>query len=349
MKRIREFGIEIGSFPTGARNQITDVAGVKVGHKTLAKGEIQTGVTSIIPGEGNIFQEKFIAASHVFNGFGKTTGLVQINELGTLETPILLTNTLSAGTCTTALVRYMLKQDETIGSSTGTVNPVVGECNDMVLNNIRNFSVSEADALEALENAQVNMQEGSVGAGRGMKCFGLKGGVGTSSRKLTYEHGEYTIGVLVLSNFGKLEEFRLNGQLVGPQLKTQLNEETDEVDKGSIMMIVATDLPVTSSQLKRIIKRTGNGLSRTGSFMGNGSGDVVIGYSTANRVPHASKKLQQMRVVHENDLDQAFLAVADTTEEAILNSMVKAETVTGRNETTLHSLYKYIDNLMRRG
>ncbi|WP_017185209.1 P1 family peptidase [Alkalibacillus haloalkaliphilus] len=345
MKRIREYGITIGTLPTGKRNEITDVAGVKVGHETISSGEVQTGVTAIIPANDNLFQNKLIATSHVFNGFGKTTGLVQLNELGTLETPILLTNTLSVGTCTTALVRYMLDQDETIGNSTGTVNPVVGECNDMVLNNIRSLQLSEEDALKALQIAQEDVIEGSVGAGRGMICFGLKGGIGTSSRKLTYEHGDYTIGVLVLSNFGKLEEFRLNGNQVGVQLRDRLNSDADETDKGSIMMIVATDLPVTSQQLKRIVKRTGNGLSRTGSFMGNGSGDVAIGYSTANRVPHSSH-ITQMTVVHENDLDQAFQAVTDATEEAILNSMVMAETVTGRKELTLHSLSNYIEEFI---
>ncbi|GEN46329.1 DmpA family aminopeptidase [Alkalibacillus haloalkaliphilus] len=345
MKRIRDYGINIGTLPTGKRNEITDVEGVKVGHETISSGEVQTGVTAIIPANDNLFQNKLIAASHVFNGFGKTTGLVQLNELGTLETPILLTNTLSVGTCTTALVRYMLEQDETIGNTTGTVNPVVGECNDMVLNNIRSLQLSEEDAFKALQSAQEEVVEGSVGAGRGMKCFGLKGGIGTSSRKLTYEHGDYTFGILVLSNFGKLEEFRLNGKQVGMQLKDQFNSEIDETDKGSIMMIVATDLPVTSQQLKRIVKRTGNGLSRTGSFMGNGSGDVAIGYSTANRVPHSSS-VTQMSVVHENDLDQAFQAVADATEEAILNSMVMAEAVTGRNEITLHSLSNYIEGII---
>ncbi|MDQ0352237.1 D-aminopeptidase [Alkalibacillus filiformis] len=346
MKRIREYGMAIGSIPTGERNQITDVKGVKVGHETIDSGEVQTGVTAIIPADGNLFQNKLVAASHVFNGFGKTTGLVQVDELGTLETPILLTNTLSVGTSTTALVRYMLEQDEAIGSTTGTVNPVVGECNDMLLNDIRKLRLSEEEALSAIHNAQTDVEEGSVGAGRGMKCFGLKGGIGTSSRKLTYDHGDYTIGVLVLSNFGKLEEFRLNGNHVGVQLKDQLNGEGDAPDQGSIMMVVATDLPITSDQLKRVVKRTGNGLSRTGSFMGNGSGDVAIGFSTANRVPHSAKTLQHMAVVNENDLDEAFLAVADATEEAILNSMVKAETVTGRNQLTLHSLSNYIDNFI---
>ncbi|WP_188208163.1 DmpA family aminopeptidase [Alkalibacillus aidingensis] len=347
MKRIRDYGINIGTTVTGKRNQITDVPGVKVGHSTLMNGDIQTGVTAIVPGSGNLFQNKMVAASHVFNGFGKSTGLVQINELGTVETPILLTNTLGVGTCQEALVEYMLDQDSSIGVTTGTVNPVVGECNDMVLNDIRKLSVQKKHAREAIDHAKGKVEEGSVGAGRGMKCFGLKGGIGTSSRQLAFPYDTYHIGVLVLSNFGQLNEFRLNGIKVGERLGELTRVYGQEADRGSIMMVVATDLPVTSSQLERMIKRTGNGLSRTGSFMGNGSGDVVIGFSTANRVPHQkNERLQTIKTIHEQDIDQAFQAVTDATEEAILNSMITAETVTGRNGYTLYSLNQYIDHLL---
>ncbi|MEH7383510.1 P1 family peptidase [Bacillus sp. JJ1533] len=345
-KRLRDYGIQIGTLPTGSLNKITDVKGVKVGHSTISKGEIQTGVTAIIPHEQNIFNNKVVAASYAMNGFGKTMGTLQIDELGTIETPILLTNTLSAGVVADHLIGYSLAQNKEIGDTTGTVNPVVGECNDMFLNNIRNQSITANHVREALETATTHYEEGSIGAGMGMKCFGLKGGIGSSSRILTYPHGTYTLGVLVLSNFGDLDQFRLNGKHVGPMIKTKLPVTTSDGDKGSIMIIIATDLPVTSRQLKRIIKRASVGLSRTGSFIGNGSGDVFIGFSTANKISHDNHNtLQTFKAVHEDDLDQVFLATADATEEAILQSLVTAKTTIGRNGNTLYSLADYMDEI----
>jgi D-aminopeptidase len=346
-KGLKDYGINIGNLPTGALNKITDVKGVRVGHSTISNGDIQTGVTAIIPHDTNIFNNKVVAASYAMNGFGKTMGTLQIDELGTIETPILLTNTLSVGAVANHLIGYMLEQNEEIGDTTGTVNPVIGECNDMFLNNIRKQSITETNVREALETTAPNFDEGSVGAGAGMKCFGLKGGIGSSSRILTYPHGKYTLGVLVLSNFGEIDQFRLNGIHVGPIIKAKLQTKSETGDKGSIMIIIATDLPVTSRQLKRIIKRASVGLSRTGSFIGNGSGDVFIGFSTAKTISHENKgELQTLKVIHEDDLDQAFLATADATEEAILQSLLTAKTTTGRNGNKLFSLAELMSEII---
>lgn len=338
-RRMTDYGITIGTMERGVRNKITDVPGVKVGQTTL-QNEVgaQTGVTAIIPAPGDIFSEKLTAATHVINGFGKTAGTVQIDELGTLETPILLTNTLNVGVCSDALVKYMLEQNTEIGSTTGTVNPVVGECNDMFVNDIRGLHVSEADVFAALENADVDFAEGAVGAGTGMKSFGLKGGIGSASRLIPYTHGTYTLGVTVLANFGALRHFRLDGEPVGERIHASLSDKPNDVDNGSIMIIVATDLPVTAEQLTRVLKRATIGLGRIGSFLGNGSGDIVIGFTTANRIPHETTGPIPLLAMHENELDPAFVAIAEATEEAVLNAMITADTMRQRNGKTLYSL-----------
>ena len=339
--QIRDYGINIGQLPTGKLNSLGDVKGVKVGHVTLSDGPMKTGVTAIIPHGGNIFKEKLIAQSHVINGFGKTIGTIQIEELGTLETPIILTNTLSVGVCAQGLVDYMLKQNPDIGRDTGTVNPVVAECNDMYLNDIRAGYVKKEHVTQALEDATEEFEEGAVGAGTGMSCFGLKGGIGSSSRIIEYPHGSYTIGVLVLSNFGKTEDFLLNGVRIGPDIKAKIAHEAIE-DKGSIIFIVATDLPLSERQLKRVIKRTSAGLARTGSYYGNGSGDVVIGFSTYRKIPHENKGLINQVTIHEDHIDKAFQAVTEAAEEAILNSMVAADTVEGRGGHLRYSLRNFL-------
>ncbi|SDK27118.1 P1 family peptidase [Sediminibacillus albus] len=345
--RIRDYGVRIGELNTGRLNKITDVSGVKIGHSTISNGVVNTGVTALHPHSGNIFEQKVVSAAHVFNGFGKSIGLLQIEELGTIETPILLTNTLSIGTCTNSLITYMLDKNGQIGRTTGTVNPVIGECNDMFLNDIRELAIREDHVLEALETAADDFEEGGVGAGTGMKCFGLKGGIGSSSRVIQFPHGAYTIGVLTLTNFGVLENLRINGIHAGEKIRNKLPDNSSEPDKGSVIVLVATDLPVTSRQLKRVIKRAGVGLSRTGSYIGNGSGDIVIGFSTANKVSHdPAQDLVSLTAIHEDDIDQAFTAVADATEEAVLNSMITANTVKGRDGHTLYSLRKYIDDLL---
>ncbi|MGI2326699.1 P1 family peptidase [Planococcus sp. YIM B11945] len=330
-KRIRDYGIEIGQFETGVHNAITDVEGVSVGHVTLSDKNMQTGVTAILPHQGNIFKEKLIASSHVFNGFGKTMGTIQLNELGALETPILLTNTLSAGLASDALIDYMLEQNPEIGRTTGTVNPVVGECNDMFLNDVRAKFVKPEHVLQALENTSDEFKEGTVGAGTGMLCYSLKGGIGSASRLLDIHAEKYTIGVLVLSNFGILSDLLVKGKAVGQELKEALLEPYKEEDKGSIIIVIATDLPVSERQLNRIIKRSITGLSRTGSIITNGSGEVVIGFSTATKIPHEkSEHLLNIPQIHEEEMDVAFRAVGEATEEAVLNSLVTAEAVMGR-------------------
>ncbi|MGP4078065.1 DmpA family aminopeptidase [Halobacillus sp. K22] len=341
--RIRDFGIDIGTLSTGKRNAITDVEGVRVGHCTLSKGSTQTGVTAILPHEGNIFKEKLIASSHIINGFGKTMGTVQMSELGTLETPILLTNTLGIGTASEAMIEYMLEHNPEIGRSTGSVNPVVGECNDMLLNDIRALSIEKRHARQALEEATSEFSEGSVGAGRGMVCYSLKGGIGSSSRLVELSHGTYTIGVLVLSNFGRLSDLIVNGKPVGEQLRRHVTA-SNAADKGSVMVIVATDLPVSERQLNRIIKRSVTGLSRTGSFITTGSGDVVIGFSTAAKIPHqADTPLLSIQTIHEEDIDEAFRAVSEATEEAVLNSLITADSVTGRDDKEAHTLRSLLE------
>lgn len=331
-KRIRDFGVKIGKLETGISNSITDVEGVSVGHVTLSEGNRQTGVTAIIPHEGNTFLEKLIASSHVINGFGKTMGTIQMKELGVLETPIILTNTLSIGTASDALISYMLERNPEIGRTTGTVNPIVGECNDMLLNDVRAQFIKKHHVIEALQNAGKHVIEGSVGAGTGMLCYSLKGGIGTSSRCFSIDQQMYTIGVLVLSNFGILSDLQINGRGIGQELKESLLKSWEEKDKGSVMIIVATDLPVSERQLNRIIKRSVVGLSRTGSFITHGSGEVVIGFSTATKIPHFKPKhITSIPTIHEEDLDLAFRAVGEATEEAVLNSLVTASHVKGRD------------------
>ena len=335
-----KYNINIGTMKKGARNAITDVKGVKVGHVTLKEGDARTGVTAILPHEGNIFKEKVVAATHVINGFGKSIGTVQIDELGTIETPIILTNTLSVGTAATALVKYMLEQNEDIGDTTGTVNPVVCECNDGNLNCIRKLFIKEEHVFEALKNASEDFEEGDVGGGTGMMCYGLKGGIGTASRIVELDGEEYTIGVLVMSNFGATDRLIVDGDKLGKRIKDKWAEE----DKGSIIIILATDIPVNERQLKRLCKRVPAGLARTGSYYGNGSGDVVYAFTTANKVKHYEEKaIVETKTLHEDKINSLFIAVTEGVEEAVISSLLHAETVTGRNGRVAHSLTEYMD------
>lgn len=338
-KKIRDYGIVIGSLPIGKNNSITDVKGVKVGHKTIEKGNIKTGVTAIVPHEGNIFKDKLVAACHVINGFGKSAGLIQIEELGTLETPIILTNTLSVGSAHEALVRYMLEHNEDIGDTTGTVNPVICECNDGEINDIRGLHIRQEDVFDAIRNASVEFKEGNIGAGTGMVCYDLKGGIGSSSRVIELDNKEYTVGILVLSNFGSLEDFVLNGEHIGPKLKEKINDIESKEDKGSIILILATDIPLSSRQLKRIIKRVYPGISRTGSYTGNGSGEIVVGFSTANIIRHYEEDdIISIKVINENNINKIFKATVEATEEAILNSMICSDSTVNRKGKMVYSL-----------
>lgn len=342
---IENIKLKIGKLQKGKNNLITDVKGVKVGHKTLDNGNIKTGVTAIIPHSDNIFREKLICSSYVINGFGKSVGLVQINELGTLETPIILTNTLSVGTCSTALVKYMLKENDDIGVTTGTVNSVVCECNDGYLNDIRGLHVKEEDVFDAIENAEINFKEGNIGAGTGMSCYQLKGGIGSASRVLKLDDKEYTIGSLVLSNFGLKEDLLVDGIKVGEKI---LEKESEELEKGSIIIILATDIPMNERQLKRIAKRVPIGLARTGSHIGNGSGDIVIAFSTANRIKHYEyRDIVSIKIINENIIDKVFRGVIECVEEAVISSLLHSEKTIGTSEHKRESLKKYIDYLVK--
>lgn len=337
--KIRDLGISIGQFQTGEKNCITDVKGVKVGHVTLdfplnEDGEVAcTGVTAILPHNGNLFKQKVTAASYVLNGFGKTTGLIQINELGVIESPIMLTNTFAVPAVTQGTLEFLLDQNEEIGISTGTVNIVVGECNDSYLNSIRRLPVLPKHAKQAIEHATNDTaQEGAVGAGKGMMCFGYKGGIGSSSRIVKAEDVDksFTVGCLILSNFGSSNEF------MKQRYTTNLKESMSTIapTDGSVMIIFATDAPLSHRQLKRVIKRCGIGLGRTGSHFSNGSGDIVIGFTTAHQIPHHTRDYQETRIQLRDDhplMNQLFTAAAEVTEEAILNSLSQAETTIGRD------------------
>lgn len=314
----------------GKLNLISDVTGVKVGHKTLSDGDIQTGVTIIKPSNDNIFQNKLVAASCVLNGFGKTSGLVQIDELGTLESYIGLTNTLSVGTVQQALVKQMVKENEDIGTTTGTVNAVVGECNDGYLNDIRGCHVSQQDVFDALGDCKEEFELGSVGAGRGMSCFQMKGGIGSSSRVIELDNQEYTVGALVLSNFGLKKNFIID---------TIEQPDLEELEKGSIIMVIATDIPMSDRQLKRVCKRMPVALARTGSHMGNGSGDIAIAFSTGNVISHYQEdSFLQIKCVHEDKMDYIFDAAIEACQEAIMSSLYHNQTVQGRDGNVRLSL-----------
>lgn len=337
--RAREVGIEVGILPTGPLNAITDVEGVKVGHKTLRRGEsVRTGVTVILPHDGNLFQEKVPAAIYLGNAFGKLAGYTQVEELGNIETPIALTNTLSVPVATQALIRYTLHYPG--NESVRSVNAVVGETNDGGINDIRGFHVTEADVMAAVESAvSGSVPEGSVGAGTGTSCFGFKGGIGTSSRQLPGNFGGYTLGVLVQSNYGGV--LTINGAPVGRELGLfPLKEYTQgPLSEGSCMVVVATDAPLSPRNLKRLAKRAILGLAKTGSPMYHGSGDYVIAFSTAYRILYKSKTLNSpVAMVSDNAMNTLFMAVVEATEEAVYNSMFKATTEKGRDGRTLEAI-----------
>ena len=330
--------LKIGRMERGALNSIADVPGVRVGHCTVDNKRHKTGVTVILPCEDDIFQQKMVAAYHVLNGFGKTAGLMQIGELGTLETPIALTNTLNVGLVHDAMVEYMCRQAEQNGYAIRSINPVVCECNDASLNDIRHRAVGQAEVFQAIENASSDFALGDVGAGKGMTCHDLKGGIGSSSRIVEIDGERFTIGVLVLTNHGSLRDLTIGGENVGADIERRIHEDTP--DQGSCIMIVGTDLPVSSRQLGRIIRRCSVGLARLGSYIGHGSGEVMVGFSTANRIP-AEGGCMNLRCIHESHINDAFRAVAEATEEAVLRSMLSAHTVTGYSGTVRRSLSEF--------
>ena len=340
-KRAKDFGIHIGVMQPGKLNAITDITGVRVGHVTLIKADsIRTGVTAILPHSGNLFQQKVPAAIYVGNGFGKLTGTTQVKELGNIETPIVLTNTLSVSTAMNAVVSYTLQQKG--NENVQSVNAVVGETNDGFLNDIRGRHVAESDVLKAITNATAGkVDEGNVGAGTGTICFGFKGGIGTASRVLPKKLGGYTVGVLVQTNFGGV--LTIDGVPVGEELKKYyLSGQLDEKADGSCMIVVATDAPLDTRNLERLAKRAFMGLAKTGSIAHNGSGDYVIAFSTDSslRVPFNSPNLLQQAVLSNDAVSPLLMAAIEATEEAIINSLLAAETIKGKNGRTIEALPK---------
>jgi D-aminopeptidase len=345
--RVRDLGIEIGRLSVGRHNAITDVAGVRVGHTTLVSGEgplrpgegpVRTGVTVILPHDGNLFRQKVVGAVHTINGFGKVCGFEEIRELGVIETPIALTNTLNVYRVADALAQAAVRQSPEIGVRTSSVNAVVGETNDGYLNDLQGRHVRQEHVWTALEAASGGpVAEGAVGAGTGTSCFGWKGGIGTASR--VWSEG-FTVGVLVQTNFGRPENLRVDGVPVGRRISRP--EDVHRPAAGeSVMVVLATDAPLTSRQLRRLCVRAAAGLARVGSDFGHGSGDFVIAFTTAHRIPHRSLALTTQRAALADEGRAMFWllpAVAECVEEGVLNSLFRAETVVGRDGHTRHAL-----------
>jgi D-aminopeptidase len=337
--RAREAGVITGVLPPGPSNAITDVAGVRVGHHTLIEGDtVRTGVTVILPHSGNLYREKVPAAIFVTNGFGKLTGISQVRELGTLETPIALTGTLSVWRVADALAEWVLEQPG--NRSVLSVNPVVGECNDGYLSDIRRRPVGREQLRAALTAAAVGpVLEGSIGAGTGTRCLGFKGGIGTASRRLTPSLGGWTVGVLVQTNFGGA--LAIAGVPVGVELdRFEFRDELMAVGDGSCMIVVATDAPLDARQLRRLAARTPLGLARVGGYASHGSGDYAVAFTTHPdcRVAQAGKEIRTPPLLSDERLSPLLLAVVEATEEAVLNSLFAATTVSGRNGRTVEAL-----------
>lgn len=336
----RDIGLKIGVIPPGKLNAITDVPGVKVGHETIVRADsIRTGVTAIIPQPGNIFQLKVPAAVFSGNGFGKLAGSTQVQELGNLETPIILTNTLGVAAAMEAVIEHTLSQlgNEAVQS----VNALVGETNDGYLNDIRGRHVSRLDVFNAIRNAKEGpVEQGAVGAGTGTVCFGFKGGIGTASRKLPQSLGGYTVGVLVQTNFGGV--LQIDGVPVGEELgKFSFSDKLLNNVDGSCMMVVATDAPLDARNLERLAKRAFMGMAKTGGIASNGSGDYVIAFSTAAaiRIPHQPQSpISAAGYLHNDFTSQLFMAAIEATEEAIINSLFAAETTSGRSYRVVEAL-----------
>jgi len=356
--RARETGLKIGILPTGILNSITDVPGVRVGHATIIRSEnVRTGVTAILPHGGNLFQEKVPGAVFVGNGFGKLAGSTQVNELGEIETPILLTSTLSVPRVGDFLLDYMLALPG--NENVQSINPLVAETNDGFLNDIRGRHITREDVFAAIKNAQMSkVEEGSIGAGTGTIAFGFKGGIGTASRRLPASLGGYIVGVLVQTNFGGV--LTIDGTPVGVELgKYYLKDELEKSENskqkvsqnknnindsadGSIIIVIATDAPVDARQLKRMAARSMMGLARTGAAATNGSGDYAIAFSTAPEVRVKSsgnnRAPRDVKLLPNDAMSPMFLAVIEATEEAIYNSLFRATTVTGRENRTVEAL-----------
>lgn len=359
MPRARELNfISESDFASGPFNAITDVAGVLVGHITLIQGEgalrpgqgpVRTGVTVILPHEGNLYRQKVAGAVHTINGYGKACGFEQVRELGVIESPVALTNTLNVGLVLDGLVQYSLTQNPEIGITTSTVNALVAETNDGFLNDIQGRHVKAEHVWQAIEAAASGpVVEGAVGAGTGTVCFGWKGGIGTASRVMPAEAGGYTLGALVQTNFGRMADLTIKGVNVGRYLASPYQHEANlaekpgqKADQGSVVIVLATDAPLDARQLERVCKRAAAGLARAGSTYGHGSGDFVIGFSTAEKIDHYNADLTRSRTVINNEekvLNAMFKGVAEVVEEAVLNSLCQAGEMRGRDNHVAYAL-----------
>lgn len=334
---------KVGVLPEGPYNRLSDVAGITVGQVTLDQDNIQTGVTVIYPHQGDLFLNKVSAGASVINGFGKSIGLIQLEELGIIETPIALSNTFAVPILAQAQIRQAFTHHPQIGRDWPTVNPLVLECNDGILNDIQALAIQESHYHEACSHQQVHIEQGSVGAGRGMRSFGLKGGIGTASRYVSSSQ-EYLVSALVLSNFGALPYLQIQGHPIGQQIQA-LQETEAQVDKGSIIIILATDAPLDSRQLKRLSMRAAAGLARTGSNYGHGSGDIAIAFSTKHIISHDKTAHTTQDSIHETALNNFFNAAAEATEQAIINALWYATEVTGRDKTRCQTLIHYLQKL----
>lgn len=348
--RARDLGIEVGVLVPGQYNAITDVAGVRVGHSTIIQGKgnlvpnqgpVRTGVTAILPHPGDLFLEKMTGAVVRINGFGEVTNTQQIDEMGTLEGPLMITNTMNVPRVADAVIDWAFERSAAQGITTWGISPIVAETSDSYLNDIRGRHVTRSHVFEAIDSARDGIvTEGAVGGGTGMVCYEFKGGIGTSSRVLPDELGHFTVGVLVQSNFGSRRKLRIDGVPVGREL-SDYDERIRRDSQGSVIVVIATDAPMTSRQLKRMGMRAAFGLARTGTQGGNTSGDFAIAFSTTRNRPHHSSThtLSLEQVVEDNQLiNGLFDAVVEATEEAVLNSLFKAETMNGRDNRMIYGL-----------
>ncbi|MCX6101916.1 MAG: P1 family peptidase [Proteobacteria bacterium] len=347
--RLRDLGILIGEFPTGPLNAITDVPGVRVGHSTVIEGSgkrkagngpVRTGVTVIIPND-DIYNRKLVSGSFTLSGAGEVSGLTQVTEWGLIETPIALTNTLSVGRVSDCIVKWMAEKYPEIRDQHEVIIPVVGECDDSFLNDAIGLHIKPQHVFSALDNATAELPlEGAVGAGTGMICCDFKAGVGTASRVMTLGEQKYSMGVLVVSNFGFMEHLRLDGYPVGRALAMAQGKYQRRVNNyGSIIVVVGTDLPLTHMQVNRVCRRAALGLGRTGSYGAHSSGEIIIGFSTANEVARVSAQPQvNLRGIIDTGLDPAYRAVIEATEEAILNSLTKAVKMEGVNNNRIPAI-----------
>jgi D-aminopeptidase len=349
--RARDLGISLGRYKPGRWNAITDVAGVRVGHSTIirgsgalkvGKGPIRTGVTAILPNTTNIFAERVVGGGFVLNGAGEVSGMTQLLEWGLVETPIFLTNTLSVGAVSDAAVKWMVERYPGIGDEHDVIIPLVGECDDSWLNDIAGRHVREEHVAEALHAASEGpVAEGNVGGGTGMITCDFKAGIGTSSRKLPERMGGYTVGVLVMSNFGVMHQLRVGGLPVGEVLDARYRKKLPRrgQDHGSIIAVIATDAPLITHQLNRLAKRAALGVGRVGSTAMHGSGEIVLAFSTANQVPRETNKMvYRMKILLDQRLDPLYEAVIEATEEAILNALCMARDMDGANGNVCKAL-----------